>query len=305
MRPAADSSCDDSCAAVVSATRDVLSSVTIRQDHSATSGIHPLMAARGHQANVPVAVAEALRAADVSLGDVDGIAVTQGPGMPSSLVIGMTAAKTLAAVSSKPLVYIHHMQAHALTCLLSEARPPAFPFLTLLVSGGHTMAVLVHSLERFEVVATTLDDSVGNTFDKFARELGLPWQSASGALVEQFAAQATEAAPAQLPRIMLGQPAFSYAGLKSAASRAIAASGGADMSLARKCALAHEFQQAAFAPLEDKVVRCVSARAARGKLSQGWFLGESASAPAAPVTGVVCSGGVASNRYLRNRYVSC
>lgn len=166
------------------------------------------------------------------------------------------------------------------------------------------MAVLVHSLERFEVVATTLDDSVGNTFDKFARELGLPWQSASGALVEQLAADATDAAPAKLPRIMLGQPAFSYAGLKSAASRAIAASGGADMSLAHKCALAHEFQQAAFAPLEDKVVRCVSARAARGKLSQGWFLSESAIAPAAPVTAVVCSGGVASNRYLRDRCVS-
>ncbi|WFD34279.1 N(6)-L-threonylcarbamoyladenine synthase [Malassezia cuniculi] len=284
-----ESSCDDSCAAVVSETRDILSNVVIRQDHSATSGIHPLLAARGHQGSVPIAIAQALREARVSIADIDGIAVTQGPGMPSSLVIGMTAAKTLAATAQKPLIYIHHMQAHALTCLLTEPDPPAFPFLTLLISGGHTMAVLAHSLERFEVLANTADDSVGNTFDKFARELGLPWQSASGALVERLASEATVESQVTLPRIMLGQPSFSYAGLKSSAARAVATCGGPSMDIEQKRALAREFQRAAFAPLEDKVVRCVSPRAARGKLSRGWFLADSESAPATPVTSVVSS----------------
>lgn len=99
--------------------------------------------------------------------------------------------------------------AHALTPLLTEETPPAFPFLTLLVSGGHTLLVLAHSLERFQILATTLDDSVGNTFDKFARSLELGWQSAPGALVEALAAQATEPSTESLPHVMLGSQSFS------------------------------------------------------------------------------------------------
>ena len=91
--------------------------------------------------------------------------------MPGCLAVGMTAAKALATVHGKPLVYVHHMRAHALTPLLTEPEPPSFPFLTLLVSGGHTMLVLVHGLDAFQILANTLDDSVGNAFDKFAREL--------------------------------------------------------------------------------------------------------------------------------------
>ncbi|KAI3617156.1 hypothetical protein CBS9595_003065 [Malassezia furfur] len=121
----------------------------------------------------------------------------------------MAAGKTLSTVLGKPIVYIHHMRAHALTPLLTETTPPAFPFLTLLVSGGHTQLVLAHSLHHFQILATTLDDSVGNTFDKFARALDLGWQSAPGALVEALAARASERSPELLPRIMLGAPSFS------------------------------------------------------------------------------------------------
>ena len=101
--------------------------------------------------------------------------------------------------------------AHALTPLLTEANPPTFPFLTLLVSGGHTLLVLVHAHNQFQTLASTLDDSVGNCFDKFARELGLAWRSAPGALVEALAAQAQENSTPleQLPHIMLGSPTFS------------------------------------------------------------------------------------------------
>ena len=165
-----------------------------------------------------MAIACALEQAKVSYQDLDGIAVTRGPGMPGCLAVGMAAGKTLSTVLGKPIVYIHHMRgglhlpahtAHALTPLLTEASPPALPFLTLLVSGGHTQLVLAHSLHHFQILATTLDDSVGNTFDKFARALDLGWQSAPGALVETLAARASESSPESLPRIVLGMPSFS------------------------------------------------------------------------------------------------
>lgn len=192
--------------------------MVLKQDHADTQGIHPLQAARGHHTHVPLAIARALEQAHVSYQDLDGIAVTRGPGMPGCLAVGMAAGKTLSTVLGKPIVYIHHMRgglhlrthtAHALTPLLTETTPPAFPFLTLLVSGGHTQLVLAHSLHHFQILATTLDDSVGNTFDKFARALDLGWQSAPGALVEALAARASERSPELLPRIMLGAPSFS------------------------------------------------------------------------------------------------
>ncbi|PKI82555.1 hypothetical protein MVES_003441 [Malassezia vespertilionis] len=142
--------------------------------------------------------------------------------------------------------------------MLTESATPHFPFLTLLVSGGHTMLVLVQSLDKFQILADTLDDSVGNTFDKFARTLALGWQSAPGALVEQLAAQHTDGNAVTLPRILLGAPSFSYSGLKSAASRAVQRAGGPEsMSTQDKAALAHAFQHAAFAQLEDKMVRAL------------------------------------------------
>lgn len=287
-----ESSCDDSCASVVRSDRTVLSSVVVRQNHQDTQGIHPLHAARGHHRHVPQAIAQALDEAQLTIHDLDGIGVTRGPGMPGCLAVGMTAAKTLAAVHAKPLVYLHHMRAHALTPLLTEAQPPAFPFLTLLVSGGHTMLVLVHSLDRFAILADTLDDSVGNAFDKFARELQLGWQSASGALVEALAAHAQPHEPV-LPHILLGTPTFSYSGLRSAAARHIARVGGAAaMSHAAKAALAHDFQVAAFAPLEDKVVRALVPQ------QRGWQL---PGMDPMSIRSVVCSGGVASNQFLRHR----
>lgn len=293
-----ESSCDDSCASVVRSDRTILSSVVLRQDHQDTQGIHPLHAARGHHRNVPQAIKQALDEANVSINEIDAIGVTRGPGMPGCLAVGMAAAKSLAAVHAKPLIYVHHMRAHALTPLLTESQPPNFPFLTLLVSGGHTMLVLAYSPDKFCILATTLDDSIGNSFDKFARELGLGWQSAPGALVEKLAAEHRGDAPAVLPRIMLGTPTFSYSGLRSAAMRQIALVGGAfEMSREAKAALAHDFQLAAFAPLEDKLVRALVPQSKRG-----WQLAD-AKTGISPydIHDVVCSGGVASNTNLRTR----
>ncbi|PWZ01392.1 peptidase M22, glycoprotease [Testicularia cyperi] len=287
-----ESSCDDSCASVVCSDRRILSSVVIKQDHSLTGGIHPLHAAMGHHSNIPLAISRALSDAGVTIGDVAAIAVTRGPGMTSSLSVGLTAAKTLAAVHGVPLVYVHHMQAHALTPLLacqsdtmpeSESRirsqhhdqhqeldsstptqpakaGPAFPFLTLLVSGGHTMLVLAQSVGEFKILANTSDDSIGEAFDKVARDLGIPWTSAPGAALEALAAEATcptstsistaaakqehvlavdvdtavgktsknekeekEKSRIKFPVPCKGQPKFSFSGLKSAVSRFIEA----------------------------------------------------------------------------------
>ena len=286
---------------MVRSDRTALSSIVLRQDHRDTQGIHPLHAARSHHQHVPQAIAKALDAARCNIQDIDGIGVTRGPGMPGCLAVGMTAAKTLATVHGKPLVYVHHMRAHALTPLLTEPEPPSFPFLTLLVSGGHTMLVLVHGLDAFQILANTLDDSVGNAFDKFARELELGWQSASGALVEALAAQHD---PSQamdkpcLPRILLGTPTFSYSGLRSAAMRQISIAGGArTMSPREKAALAYDFQLAAFTPLEDKIVRALVPQRGRG-----WQLANAcASIHPHEIRSVVCSGGVASNAFLRRR----
>jgi N6-L-threonylcarbamoyladenine synthase len=141
----------------------LLSSVVIRQDHSATGGIHPLNASVAHGINVPRAISQALQEAAVSASDVDAIAVTRGPGMMQSLSNGMVAAKTLSSVLRKPLIYVHHMVAHALTPLFTEPedKQPTFPFLTLLVSGGHTMLVLASGVSDYRILATTTDDSIG------------------------------------------------------------------------------------------------------------------------------------------------
>lgn len=108
------SSCDDSCAAVVTSDRKILSSVVLKQDHTETQGIHPLYAARGHHTNVPIAIARALDEAHVSYAELDGLAVTQGPGMPGCLAVGMAAGKALSTVLSKPIVYVHHMRGRCL-----------------------------------------------------------------------------------------------------------------------------------------------------------------------------------------------
>lgn len=300
-----ETSCDDSCASVVASDRTILSSVVTKQDHSSFAGIHPLAAALGHHTNLPSTIAAALDEAGIQASDLDAIAVTQGPGMASSLGVGLTAAKTLSAVLRKPLIYVHHMQAHALTPLLTEEEPPQFPFLVLLVSGGHTMLVLATSITEFRILATTSDDSIGDAFDKVARDLGIPWTSAPGAALEALAAKhdgASSINPPTFPLPCKGQPAFSYSGLKAAVQRHIEAHQAA-LDDASKSAIAHAFQSAACAQLEDKlsmVLRPSSAiEDARGRKFPRIALEEPGFSDR--ITALVCSGGVASNHFLRAR----
>ncbi|KAK0568175.1 Mitochondrial tRNAs modification protein [Tilletia horrida] len=173
----------------------VLSQVVTHQDHFATGGIHPYTAGLSHAANLPTTIAQALSQAGIGPDGrgIDAIAVAQGPGMASSLGVGLTAAKTLAATWNKHIIYIHHM-----------ADPPEFPYVTLLASGGHTMLVLARSPLNYELLATTSDDSIGDAFDKVARALGIQWGAATnftnpGAALEHFAAEDTQESNGQDP----------------------------------------------------------------------------------------------------------
>ncbi|KAH8985695.1 glycoprotease family-domain-containing protein [Lactarius akahatsu] len=289
---ALESSADDTCAAVVTSTGQILSNIVVKQHHihEDFGGIHPYKAVQAHQLNMPGAVQRALRDANIAAAQVDGIAFTRGPGMTGCLGVGCSAAKTLAAALNKPLVGVHHMQAHALTPTLTSApNPPTFPFLTLLVSGGHTLLVLASSASQFRVLATTVDESIGRVFDKVSRMLALPWSAKGpGASLEEFvaASPAREDVAPLMPRAMPGVLGFSFAGLHSAVERFVTAQGGAaSLDVSTKHGLASAFQRTAVGQLEEKVVLAL-----RWCRDQG--LG---------VRHLVVSGGVASNSYLRDR----
>lgn len=289
---ALESSADDTCAAVVTSSRKILSNVVLKQNHVHESfgGIHPYRAVQTHQRNMPIAVQRALKDAHISALDVDGIAFTRGPGMTGCLGVGSSAAKTLAAALNKPLVGVHHMQAHALTPILTcFSNPPKFPFLTLLVSGGHTLLLLASSTTQFHVLATTPDESIGRVFDKVSRLLALPWSAKGpGASLEEFVAASPvedDLAPS-MPRTMPGVLGFSYTGLHSVIERFVTARGGAvALDSATKRAVADAFQTAAIDQLEEKVALALRWCRDRGH----------------GVRHLVVSGGVASNSYLRNR----
>ncbi|KAH7905452.1 glycoprotease family-domain-containing protein [Hygrophoropsis aurantiaca] len=294
-----ESSADDTCVAVVNSSRQILSNIVVKQHnlHEGFGGIHPSVAIEAHQRNLPGAVRQALDGARIDVNNVDGIAFTRGPGIGGCLSVSSNAAKSLAAALNKPLVGVHHMQAHALTPLLTTPIPnlPRFPFLTLLISGGHTLLLLATSHTEFRILATTADASIGRAFDKAARLLGLSWgKRGPGAALEDFCREDDVLDPADLPQIpsfpvpMPGRLAFSFACLHSSVERYIASSS-PDISRAHKVAIAREFQDAAARQLCAKLVLGLEKSALRGIKIQD----------------VVVSGGVASNFYIRTRLREC
>ncbi|KAJ6558572.1 glycoprotease family-domain-containing protein [Mycena vulgaris] len=290
---AIESSADDTCAAVVDASRRIWSNVVVKQHdlHQMTGGIQPRVAMLAHQRNMPGAVRQALTEANLEIGDVDGIAFTRGPGLPGCLSVACNAAKTLAAVHNKPLVGVHHMQAHALTAHLTSSPPPQFPSLSLLVSGGHTMIVLTTSLVDFRVLATTLDKSVGSAIDRVVTLLKIEWSDLGpGPALEAYCAEQVpdEEGACYEPTIPVpGKLAFSYSGLHSFVERAISAAGGLEN--VNKRALARAFQTSAFAQIEAKLL-----------LALKWCAQHDHE-----IRSVVVSGGVASNSLLRQRLKNC
>jgi len=231
----------------------------------------PEIAARAHVEILPGLIEAVLAEAKVELDEVDAIAATAGPGLIGGVMVGLLTAKGLALASSKPLLAINHLEGHALSPMLSDPGL-AFPYLLLLVSGGHCQLLFVEGVGRYRRLATTIDDAAGEAFDKSAKLLGLGFPG--GPAVEQ-AAQAGDAEAVSLPRPLLGscEPHFSFAGLKSAVLRA------KESGQYRDADIAASFQRA--------VVDCLVDRTRR------------ALASANGATALVVAGGVAANQAVR------
>jgi len=212
-----ESSCDETAAAVCQ-DRLILSNIIASQDiHKAYGGVVPELASRAHlQAIVPV-VDQALQAANTGLGDIDAFAFTAAPGLIGALLVGAEFAKSLALAYDKPLIAVHHMQAHVLANLIQSpagtAGVPSFPFLCLTVSGGHTQIVLCKSPLDMEVLGQTLDDAAGEAFDKSAKILGLPYPG--GPLIDRYA-QEGQPERFKFPEPKIDGFNFSFSGLKTA-----------------------------------------------------------------------------------------
>jgi N6-L-threonylcarbamoyladenine synthase len=209
-----ESSCDDTSAAI---SRDaaMLSNVTAGQEiHRLYGGVVPELASRAHQQNIVPVVDAALKKAGIGIADLHAVAFTRGPGLMGSLLVGSSFAKGLALAADIPLLEVNHMQAHILAHLIEEPgkENPAFPFLCLTVSGGHTQIVQVKSAFEMEVIGETTDDAAGEAFDKAAKILGLPYPG--GPLVDKYAALGNTAAfPFPIPKI--DGLDFSFSGLKT------------------------------------------------------------------------------------------
>lgn len=181
---AIESSCDETSAAVCRNGKILSNHIANQTVHEKYGGVVPELASRAHLQNMVPVVDVALQQAGVSLNELDAIAFTQAPGLIGSLLIGSQFAKSLALALNKPLIAVHHMQAHVLANLI-EADKPAFPFLCLTVSGGHTQIVVAKSPLQLEVIGETLDDAAGEAFDKAAKMLGLPYPG--GPLIDSYA----------------------------------------------------------------------------------------------------------------------
>jgi len=268
-----ESSCDETAAALVASDRRILAHRLAGQEaaHRPYGGVVPEIAARAHVEILPHLVEEALAEAGVGLGDVDAIAATAGPGLIGGVMVGLLTAKGLALATGKPLVAVNHLEGHALSPMLADP-DLAFPYLLLLVSGGHCQLLFVEGVGRYRRLATTIDDAAGEAFDKTAKLLGLAYPG--GPAVERVAA-AGEAAAVPLPRPLVGsdEPHFSFAGLKSAVLRAKESGRHADADIAAS------FQQAVVDCLVDRTRRAIVA------------------APGA--TALVVAGGVAANQAIR------
>ncbi len=280
-----ETSCDETAAAVVARGPDgvgrILSNIVLSQasDHVAFGGVVPEIAARAHVEALDQVVAAAMSEAGLAYSDLDGIAATAGPGLIGALLVGLTMAKAIAFAIGKPLVAVNHLEAHALTACLAGGI--AFPYLLLLVSGGHTQLLRVAGLGDYRRYGTTIDDALGEAFDKTGKLLGLPYPG--GPAVERAAATGNPER-FRLPRPMLGRPGadFSFSGLKTAIrleAEAIAPLDDQDVA-----DLAAGLQAAATAVVVDRVGHAMER-----------FLRDGA--PAAPA--LVAAGGVAANRTLR------
>lgn len=271
-----ETSCDDTATAVVRDGREVLSSVSTNQDsfHAKYGGIVPEIASRQHVALLSAAVEDALERAGQSLQSVDGIAVTCGPGLIGSLVAGVATAKALAFGADKPLYAVNHLHGHIFAAFLDRPETPPYPFLALLVSGGHTQLVDVRGATEMRVIGRTRDDAAGEAYDKTARMLGLGFPG--GPQLDRLASSGNAAAFAfPRHRAAAGALDMSFSGLKTSVRYFLESPAGANASPSD---VAASFQAAVVDVLMARVDTAVHA---------GTY------------NAVILSGGVASNSALQ------
>lgn len=268
-----ESSCDETAVALVDTDRVIRAQRIASQEaeHAPYGGVVPEIAARAHAERLGPMIEGVLQDAGINLDQCDAIAATAGPGLIGGVMVGLVSAKALAMASGKPLIAINHLEGHALSPRLAD---PAleFPYLLLLVSGGHCQILSVEGLGRYRRLATTIDDALGEAFDKTAKILGLGYPG--GPAVERLA-QAGDPRAVPLPRPLKGshEPHFSFAGLKSAVLRAKGSGQYRDADIAAS------FQQAAIECLCDRLRRII-------EQNGGW-------------PNLVVAGGVAANSAIR------
>jgi len=208
---AIESSCDETAASVCQDGKILSNFIADQKVHEKYGGVVPELASRAHMQNIVPVVNAALENAECSLNSIDAIAFTQAPGLIGALLVGSGFAKSLSLALDKPLIAVHHMQAHVLANLIAEPKP-AFPFLCLTVSGGHTQIVLAQSPSNMKVIGQTMDDAAGEAFDKSAKLLGLPYPG--GPLIDHYA-QSGNAKRFQFPEPQMEGLDFSFSGVKT------------------------------------------------------------------------------------------
>jgi N6-L-threonylcarbamoyladenine synthase len=268
-----ESSCDETAVALVRGDGTIVAQAIASQEaeHAPYGGVVPEIAARAHAERLAPMLEKVMGDAGVGLDDLDAIAATAGPGLIGGVMVGLVSAKALAMASGKPLLAINHLEGHALSPRLAD-RALEFPYLLLLVSGGHCQILAVEGVGQYRRLATTIDDALGEAFDKTAKILRLGYPG--GPAVERLALEGDPKA-VPLPRPLKGakEPHFSFAGLKSAVLRAVESGAHEDADIAAS------FQQAAVECLIDRL--------------------ELALAKAGPFPALVVAGGVAANKTVR------
>ncbi|MFZ1414341.1 MAG: tRNA (adenosine(37)-N6)-threonylcarbamoyltransferase complex transferase subunit TsaD [Defluviicoccus sp.] len=281
-----ETSCDETAAAVVAGDRQIHADCVHSQQaqHQAFGGVVPEVAARAHLQHLDGLISQAMTEAGIAFADLDGIAAAAGPGLIGGVIVGVMTAKAIALAAGKPFLAVNHLEAHALTARLTDDLP--FPYLLLLASGGHCQLLVVAGVGRYRRLGTTIDDALGEAFDKVARMLGLAYPG--GPLVEACA-RTGDPGRFPLPRPMKGRPGcdFSFSGLKTAVKHLIDGLQQADDALSEQdiadvCA---SFQAAAGEAVTDRTAHAIEAFR-----------------QLAPAGGaLVIAGGVAANQDLRAR----
>ena len=276
-----ETSCDETAAAIVASDGAILAeSVLSQQEHAPFGGVVPEIAARAHLHHLPALIRQVMQTANLTYADLGAIAATTGPGLIGGLIVGAGLAKGIALAARKPFIAINHLEAHALTARLPGLHPEGapFPYLLLLVSGGHCQCVAVHGVGDYRLLGTTIDDAIGEAFDKVAKLMGLGWPG--GPALERLA-EAGDALAFALPRPLHGRPGcdFSFSGLKTAVAQIVAKEPEGPLPRPLAADLAASFQKAAADVLADRIEHAI------------------AMMPEARL--LVVAGGVAANRTIR------